>query len=365
MKITNWLALGGFLIYAMLVIGCITRLTHSGLSITRWSLFGTFPPLNDNDWAELFRLYQNSPEYQKVNSGMELEEFKSIYFWEYLHRMTGRLLGFVFLAGFLFFLIKRELNRSRLMRFSLLFFLGLLQGLIGWWMVKSGLVDKPSVSHYRLAVHLLSAFTLFGLTYWNYLIEKSAISGKQDAFRYAFFSRNQLKKIYLFYFPAFIFLVLQIIYGAFTAGFTEGNQSKIRPGNIFNTWPLMGETWFPAEHIFRYDSLWKNLTENAPGIQFVHRWLGFAVMICILFMAWYSRKWNVKNVIYNDITWLVYAVVLQILLGIYTLIENVPVYMGVLHQSGAFLLFLLMVQTGFHLYKANKTHSVFSQTSSD
>ncbi|MCX8079673.1 MAG: COX15/CtaA family protein [Bacteroidia bacterium] len=351
MTIKNWLITGCILIYVMLVVGCITRLTHSGLSITNWSLFGSFPPLNQNDWQALFELYKQSPEYRKVNYFMEIEDFKSIYFWEYLHRMLGRFIGLVFISGFFYFLIKKKLNQNHYKKFIFLFLLGLLQGLIGWWMVKSGLSDKPAVSHYRLAIHLISAFMLFSLTFIFYLDEVNIP-------QHNCLSHNitNIKKIKIVYILTLTLFIVQVIFGAFTAGFVEGNNSKVRPGNIFNTWPKMGETWFPDFAIFRYDNHFKNFFENAAGIQFIHRWLGFLVLMCIIILASQTKNLPKQNKIYIWITLMLYAVVLQLLLGVYTLVENVPVYMGVLHQSGALLLCMTLIGTGYYIFKKDKVN---------
>lgn len=348
MNIKNWLLSGCVLIYMMLVVGCITRLTHSGLSITQWSLFGSFPPLSDDDWEKMFELYRKSPEYQKVNFNMDIETFKSIYFWEYLHRFIGRFIGLVFLGGFLYFSIRKKFQRKHYIRFGILFLAGLAQGLIGWWMVKSGLVDKPAVSHYRLATHLISAFTLFSLTFLFYLDEKN-----QTSLPIKLSQENKLKRIKTVFISTVFLFFIQVVYGAFTAGYVEGDNAKIRPGNIFNTWPKMGEEWYPEYAVNRTGNLLRDFTENPAGIQFIHRWLGFLVLAGIIVLSYQTKSFSKDNFIYKWITRMLYAVVLQILLGIYTLIENVPIYMGVLHQSGALLLCLTMMGTAYHLFRKN------------
>lgn len=348
MSIKNWLLSGCILIYLMLVVGCITRLTHSGLSITQWSLFGSFPPLSGDDWKKMFELYQNSPEYQKVNFNMDIETFKSIYFWEYLHRFIGRFIGLVFLGGFFYFSIRKMFLKRHYIRFGILFLVGLAQGFIGWWMVKSGLVDKPAVSHYRLATHLVSAFTLFSLTFLFYLDEikrpLSPVNLNQD---------HKFKQIKIIFILTIFLFFIQVIYGAFTAGYVEGNNAKIRPGNIFNTWPKMGNEWYPEYAINRTGKILKDFTENPAGIQFLHRWFGFLVLAGIIVLSYQTKNLPKENPVYKWITLMLYAVVLQILLGIYTLIENVPIYMGVLHQSGALLLCLTMIATAYHLFRKN------------
>ena len=165
-QIIYWLLTGCFLIYIMVLVGGLTRLTHSGLSITDWSFMGSVPPLNEDMWQERFVKYQQSPEFKKINATMTIVEFKPIFLWEYIHRMIGRTMMYVFAIGFVYFLIKRKIKKEMWPAFALLFFMGAMQAVIGWWMVYSGLQSKPAVSHYRLATHLMSAFTLFAFTFW-------------------------------------------------------------------------------------------------------------------------------------------------------------------------------------------------------
>lgn len=165
-QLIYWLLTGCLLIYVMVVVGCLTRLTHSGLSITDWSFMGSVPPLNQDMWMDRFEKYRESPEFQKINFSMTLEEFKPIFLWEYVHRMIGRLMMYVFAIGFIYFLVKKKISRGMWPRFALLFFMGAMQAVIGWWMVYSGLQQQPAVSHYRLATHLMSAFILFAFTFW-------------------------------------------------------------------------------------------------------------------------------------------------------------------------------------------------------
>ncbi len=221
--IIYWLLTGCFLIYVMVVVGCLTRLTHSGLSITDWSFMGSIPPLNEHMWQERFVKYQQSPEFQKVNFTMTLQEFKPIFLWEYIHRMIGRIMMYVFAIGFFYFLIKKKITKKMWPAFVLLFFMGAMQAVIGWWMVYSGLQQKPAVSHYRLATHLMSAFTLFAFTFWFAL---RLLFPKEEA------EETEGKKLKSLSLLFFAILIVQIIYGAFTAGYAEGDNSKIRPGHI-------------------------------------------------------------------------------------------------------------------------------------
>ncbi len=170
-----WLLSGCILIYIMVVIGSITRLTHSGLSITDWSVMGSLPPFSEKTWVQHFEKYQQSPEYNLKNFGMTIDEFKSIFWWEYMHRLIGRLIGFVFIIGFIWLWVKKLIPQGFYFKISVLFLLGGLQGAIGWWMVKSGLVNIPAVSHYRLATHLLNAFLVFGFSFWYFLDVRFAV----------------------------------------------------------------------------------------------------------------------------------------------------------------------------------------------
>lgn len=335
-----WLLTGCFLIYAMVVVGGLTRLTHSGLSITDWSFMGSFPPLSESGWMERFAKYQESPEFTKVNYSMTLDDFKPIFLWEYIHRMLGRLMMYVFLIGFIYFLLKKKITRNMWPKMALLFFMGAMQAVIGWWMVYSGLQSKPAVSHYRLATHLMSAFTLFAFTFWFAL---GLIYPAEETQQIS--NSKKLKWPVIIFFIA---LITQIIFGAFTAGYVEGNASKLRPGHIFNNWPKMGEGWIP-EQVYMKDTLFQNMFENPSGIQFTHRMLAI-ILVCFVIYIWYaSNKFKLNKWQYTGVTLLIYGITLQFILGVLTLIYNVPVAMGALHQTGAFFLFASTIYLIFHL----------------
>jgi cytochrome c oxidase assembly protein subunit 15 len=325
----------------MVVIGCITRLTHSGLSITDWSFMGSIPPLSEQDWVERFAKYQQSPEFIKINYSMQIDEFKHIFFWEYFHRMVGRTMMYVFLIGLVVLSIRKKIKKDMIPSLVLLFFIGAMQAVIGWWMVYSGLQDKPAVSHFRLATHLMSAFTLFAFTFWFAL---KLIYPKEQI------EENNGGKLKWFSLSFFILVIIQIIYGAFTAGYVEGDAAKIRPGHIFNTWPKMGEEWI-AEQVTMKDSFYRNFFENAAGIQFVHRTMALLV-VCFFCYIWYkSNKLNLSKQQNGAITFLIYGITLQFILGVLTLLYNVPVVLGVLHQTGAFFLFAACVYFMFHTFR--------------
>lgn len=340
-----WLLGGCLLIYLMVVVGCLTRLTHSGLSITDWSFMGSVPPLNERMWMERFEKYQESPEFQKINYNMTLEQFKPIFMWEFVHRLIGRVMMYVFMIGFIYFLVKKKISRDMWPGFILLFMMGAMQAVIGWWMVYSGLQQKPAVSHYRLAAHLLSAFTLFAFTFWFALrlTHVNTGSGETDG--------KKMRGIVILFFAV---LIIQIIYGAFTAGYVDGDAAKIRPGHIFNTWPKMGVDWMP-EQVYMKEGFWRNILENASGIQFMHRTIA-VVVVLLLCMIWYrSNKLQLNTYQQRGVTLLIYGVTLQFILGVLTLIYQVPVLLGVLHQTGAFFLFAVSIYLLFHLYNKRPT----------
>lgn len=340
-----WLLTGCALVYIMVVVGCITRLTHSGLSITDWSFMGSMPPLSEEAWLERFAKYQQSPEFIKVNFTMKLDEFKHIFFWEYIHRMIGRIMMYVFSIGLIVLIIRKKIDKKMLPSLILLFFMGAMQAVIGWWMVYSGLQKQPAVSHFRLATHLMSAFTLFAFTFWFAL---KLLNPKEEI------KENEGAKLKWWSLSFFAVLILQIVYGAFTAGYVEGDASKIRPGHIFNSWPKMGDEWMP-EQVTMKESFYLNFFENASGIQFVHRTLAIVVVI-VLCIIWYkSDKLKLTTSQYRGVTFLVYGVTMQFILGVLTLLYQVPVVLGVLHQTGAFFLFATSVYLIFHTFtKGNK-----------
>ena len=333
-----WLLTGCFLVYVMVIVGCITRLTHSGLSITDWNFMGTLPPFSEEAWMDRFSKYQESPEFKIINSTMQLQEFKSIFWWEYIHRMIGRFIGFVFISGFLYFLIRKKFNTGLIRKMLVLLGLGMLQGLIGWWMVKSGLVKDPAVSHYRLATHLMSAFTVFAFTFW-YALELLNVSEESEATAN---SDSKLKGIILL---TGVVTIMQLIYGAFVAG--------LKAGLYYPTWPKMGNEWFPEETILTSDSVIKDFTENGAGVQFIHRTLAWVVvaMVIVLWVRSAGLRKSLSKGMYNGITMLIYLLTAQIMLGIFTLLYSVPVVLGVLHQTVAFFIFANLVFLVFKSFR--------------
>lgn len=284
---------------------------------------GTLPPLNEQSWMEHFSKYQQSPEFKIINSSMGLSEFKNIFWWEWSHRMTGRLIGFVFFAGFVYFIATKQFTKKLLVRSIILLCVGALQGLVGWWMVKSGLVKNPNVSHYRLAAHLITALTAFAFTFWVALeIIYETPSEKHEP--------GEGQKLFTLTLIAFAALIFQVIFGAFVAG--------LKAGLIYPTWPKMADTWFPEDTILISNSFIYNFTANPAGVQFVHRTFAWIVVLLIATIWIRSNKIALSKPQFNGVTWLIYLTTLQIILGIFTLLYTVPVLLGVMHQTVAFLL---------------------------
>lgn len=326
-KVIYWLLTGCVLIFTMVIVGGITRLTHSGLSISNYKLIsGTIPPLNELEWHDAFELYKQYPEYQKLNKHFDLQDFKDIYFWEWLHRVLGRFIGLVFLIPFIYFLIRKQLTKPTIKKTIILLCLGSFQGFLGWYMVKSGLVDNPDVSHYRLAAHLTTAFITFAYTFW---VALDLIFPDKKVTNITF--RNLVRF-------GLLILLLQIIYGAFVAG--------LDAGFIHNHWPLMNESQFMHNTVYiEQTPIYKNFIEGKSGVQFVHRILAYIVVLTILIIWLKGRELKLNKHQKNGINLLLIMVGVQFLLGVLTLLLHVPVWLGVAHQVGAFVLLSIMTFT--------------------
>jgi len=314
--IAKWLFCVAGLVFVMIVVGGITRLTESGLSITRWEpLTGAVPPLNEADWQAAFDLYRDSPQYQQINRGMTLEDFKFIYFWEYVHRLLGRVIGVAFAVPLIWFAVKQAIPRGYGWKLVALLALGGLQGAIGWWMVASGLVDRPEVSHIRLAVHLLTAFLIFGALIWVALDLRTL--ARSPVARPAKMSVAAIWALAL--------LAVQMLFGAYVAG--------LEAGYAFNTWPLMGEELYPEAAPW-LEPWTRNFVDNPITVQFVHRWLAFVAAAAIVLVAW--RAWRAGH--QGAALALLGAVAVQIVLGIATILSGVELWIGVAHQGMAAVL---------------------------
>ncbi|MFM2207524.1 MAG: hypothetical protein RL213_1499 [Bacteroidota bacterium] len=319
-RIAVWLLSGCLLIFSMVVIGGITRLTGSGLSITEWNvIMGAVPPMNDVEWQEAFEKYKQIPQYTEVNSFFTVEDFKSIFWWEYIHRLVGRLIGVVFLLPFLWFLLTRQFNKQMLRKALFLFLLGGLQGFLGWFMVKSGLTERTSVSHLRLAIHLCTAFITFGFTFWFALQLLEPRCNDKDM--------PSLRKW------SFLFLVLltvQLVYGAFVAG--------LHAGKMYNTFPLMNGSVFPDGS---WISSWglSNLVDNPGTVQWIHRFFAFALLSLAGLIYYFSLKSGLSGPRKTAVRLVAAAIAVQFLLGVFTVLYQAPVVLSSVHQVGAFFLF--------------------------
>jgi len=318
-----WLFVVAGLVGAMTVIGGVTRLTESGLSMVEWRpLIGAFPPVSEVEWLRVFDLYRQTPEFQKVNSFMTLADFKQIFWWEFIHRLWGRLIGLAFAAPLAVFWLKGWTPPPLRGRLLLLLALGGLQGVIGWWMVASGLVDRPDVSHYRLAVHLSMAFLIAGLLVWTAL----DLVASRPAPAPAVLRRHG--------WGVLAAVSLAIVLGAFVAG--------TNAGMVYNTFPLMGGGFAPPD-ILHLDPWWRNPLENIATIQFNHRWA--AILTALLILALWARRAALPADARRPLSWLAGIAAFQVGLGVATLLSVVWIPLAALHQATALLLFLAAVWT--------------------
>jgi len=325
--ISSWLLLITFLIVLMIVVGGLTRLTDSGLSITEWQLFsGIVPPFNDADWNNYFNLYKQIPEFKIQNYLMTINEFKIIFWWEWAHRFLGRLVGICYLIPLIFFTVKYGFKRLRI--FYLIFILICLQGFLGWYMVSSGLVERVDVSHYRLALHLLIAFLILSLILWEYFKLKNI---------------NIIHKKLNFFVPLLflILIFLQITIGAFVSGMDAGK--------IYNSWPLMGSSYFPDDS--KINNLFSLMVFNDPSlIQFFHRNLAYIIFIYYLFVTYKIYKNNLLRY-FPIIKTIGLILLIQIILGIFTLLHDAQIYLASMHQISS--IFLVTVSIYFLFLNSN------------
>lgn len=316
-RIAQWLLFCAAAIFCMIILGGVTRLTESGLSMVEWKpLIGALPPLNQGEWQETFEKYQQYPQYQKVNTGMDLEAFKSIFYFEYGHRLLGRLIGIFFLVPFLYFWFSRRIKTGLTPILLGLFVLGGLQGLLGWFMVKSGLVDNPRVSQYRLAAHMGLAVLIYCYILWT------ALGLLQDRGK----SPSQFSK------PArglSGLLFLMIISGALVAG--------TRAGLVYPTWPLMGDSFIPPL-LYNTTPAWLAAFEDLTTIQFNHRLFAYTLIVLITLFSVVILRRNPSRQIKTAVLFLLTTLTLQVSLGIATLLHHVPVALAASHQAVAVLL---------------------------
>jgi len=322
--VMNWLFIFAFIVAFLVVFGGFVRLTRSGLSITEWNpISGSVPPIGAQAWQEEFAKYQQTPEFQQINFNMTLEEYKYIFYIEWIHRFIARMAGLIYAIPVFYFLFKKTIPFKE---FGIYFVMGLLfiaQAAAGWAMVASGLVDRPSVSHFNLMIHLLLALSLFGLSLWTALGHKYGFPDSSKKAKWSLPPKLALL--------SFVLLIIQISYGAMTAG--------LKAGHVSDTWPLMFERLIPP-NLF---NSWINFFETPQTIVFIHRWFAFVVLIAIAALYFSARKWNNSVEIKNGFNWLLGLVILQIVLGILTIVLHVQIAVALAHQTGALSLFALMI----------------------
>ena len=324
-----WLTICCFLVFTMVSIGGMTRLTDSGLSMVEWNIFsGIIPPLFNSDWIELFDKYKQFPEYKLINKNMSLEDFKFIFWMEYIHRIWGRLIFLFFSIPLIFFLIKNYIPNKIKKHLFIILSLIFLQGLFGWYMVKSGLLDKPDVSHYRLSIHLVMAFIIYGylllLTFSIYDLKKNKRKTKKN---------SNLHLISLS-------LVILILITVFSGGMVAGLDA----GLVYNTFPLMGDTLIPLD-IWDLNPRYINFLENPVTVQFDHRILGITTFILTFLIWFYVQKKKLPPNFKRKINILLFFVLIQVGLGVATLLSYVATEAAIVHQIGALIIYSLSIWT--------------------
>ena len=317
--ISLWLLLITFLVALIIIIGGLTRLTDSGLSITKWDLFtGIFPPMSSDDWEKSFFLYKKIPEYKLINSSMTLDQFKIIYWWEYVHRLLGRAIGLLFMLPLIYLTFKKKLSKKNLFSFYFILFLILLQGFVGWYMVKSGLLDRIDVSQYRLSLHLTLAIIIFCILFWNYLKNISQNNFESNV-KISFY----LPVIFL------IILILQISLGAFVSG--------LDAGQIYQSWPLMNQNYFPDDSMFS-DLFSLKVFETPSLAQFIHRNVAYIMLLFFLVILFIVFKNDDLAYLRKSAILVFLFLLLQLFLGILTIIFGAQIFFASMHQLGSIVL---------------------------
>ena len=330
-----WLWLTAALVFCMVVVGGATRLTGSGLSITEWKpIMGAVPPASEAAWLDAFEKYKQIPQYKLVNEGMSLEAFKGIFWWEWSHRFLARAVGAVFALPLLFFWWRGTLRRGSAAKLAGVLALGALQGGVGWFMVYSGLAERVSVSHYRLALHLSIAFALLSLLVWLALDERRARLGEAPGAASRGARRRALMIVAL--------VGLQVALGAFVAG--------LKAGLVYNTWPMMDGQWFPSDY-FSPGLGWLSLFESHAAVQFNHRLAAYAVLALVALQVVAILRGGASGPSRASALLLLGAALAQAALGVVTLLRHVPLPLGLLHQGGAAV---VMALAAWHLFEARR-----------
>jgi cytochrome c oxidase assembly protein subunit 15 len=322
-----WLLTCCALVFAMVVLGGVTRLTGSGLSMVEWEpIVGTIPPLSSTQWQETYHKYQQTPEYRKKNLGMSLEEFKGIFWFEYAHRLLGRSIGMVFLLPFLYFLFMGRIEKPMVPKLITMFLLGGLQGALGWYMVASGLIDNPHVSQYRLTAHLAAAFLIYAYMFW---VALGLLYPQREA-------SAELRPLWRFAHLVAGLIALTVLSGGFVAG--------LKAGFAYNTFPLMDGHWLPPAYGL-LEPAWKNIFENIPAVQFNHRLLALSSLALVIILWSKSHRYVLPSRARLGLNLLLAMTLAQVTLGISTLLLLVPIPLASAHQAGALVLFTLTLYT--------------------
>ena len=339
MGVYIWLLALTTMVLLIIIIGGLTRLTDSGLSMTDWKpLLGVIPPLSQDKWLIVFEMYKQTPEFKIVNRSMTLEEFKFIFWWEWFHRVFARLIGVVFIIPLIYFLIKKQVSKSLLLRLPIVFMFGIFQAFVGWWMVKSGLSENPYVSPYRLTFHLLNALIIFSILLWIAMDYKHSLKTN-------FLSKPFSQDFLVFFSIVLVFITIG------TGGFMAGTNS----GQSFNTFPLMNGKIIPDDY-FLEDLGMYNIFENTVAINFNHRWFSIFVFFYIIFVCFKFIKFDNKKVPKILVILVLFFLTLQVALGIVTLLSNVYLPLASMHQTNSILL-LSTLLISYHQFKYRKEYN--------
>ena len=322
-----WLFTSLILVFLIIIVGGLTRLTDSGLSITEWELFkGLLPPLSENSWNDYFEEYKKIPQYKLLNSNMNIDEFKVIFYWEYFHRILARFIGLFFLVPLIYFYFSKKIRNDYMNICFLILILIILQGVIGWFMVKSGLVNVTTVSHYRLSIHLTTAIIIISSIYWLIM---NAYSNQNKIF-FKFSNLNLPFQILI------LLILFQIIVGAFVSG--------LDAGKIYQTWPLMGTHYLPNDYsLINFQSLLE--LDNHSLVQFYHRNLAYLIIIYVIFLTVFIYKKKIQN-LYSALKVLLFFLFFQVILGIFTLVTGLNIFLASAHQITS----VLLVFSALNLY---------------
>ena len=339
MGVYIWLLALTTMVLLIIIIGGLTRLTDSGLSMTDWKpLLGVIPPLSQDKWLIVFEMYKQTPEFKIVNRSMTLEEFKYIFWWEWFHRVFARLIGVVFIIPLIYFLTRKQVSKSLLLRLPIVFMFGIFQAFVGWWMVKSGLSENPYVSPYRLTFHLVNALIIFSILLWIAMDYKHSLKTN-------FLSKPFSQDFLVFFSIVLVFITIG------TGGFMAGTNS----GQSFNTFPLMNGKIIPDDYFLEDLGIY-NIFENTVAINFNHRWFSIFVFFYIIFVCFKFIKFDSKKVPKILVILVLFFLTLQVALGIVTLLSNVYLPLASMHQTNSILL-LSTLLISYHQFKYRKEYN--------